>query len=76
MALKVIGSGEVVQQVFWLDARTRQCGVMLCDPSTGHERCRELAVADLVHETDGRTTKAGVELVLGNRAMVILGEAP
>lgn len=73
MTLRVIGSGEIVQQVFWLDTRTRTCGVMLFDPETDAVRCCERQVADLlVHGTGGRTTRAGVELMLGDQAGVIL----
>jgi hypothetical protein len=74
VTLKVIGSGEIVQQVFWLDTRTRTCGVMLLNPHTGYERCSERAVADLLIEARrGQVTAAdSVELILGDRAGVIL----
>lgn len=73
MTLKVIGSGEIVQQVFWLDMRTLTCGVMLLDLATNSLRCSERMVADLLVETRrGRLTAASVELILGDMANVIL----
>jgi hypothetical protein len=75
VTLKVAGSGEIVQQVFWLDTRTRTCGVMLLNPETGYERCSERPLADLIPDGSGGNGKAawaGVELYLGDRAGVIL----
>lgn len=77
MTLKVIGSGETVEQVFWLDTRTRTCGVKLRHPVTGYERCSERALADLlVAGAGGRGAgaPADVEVAVGNRAQVILGD--
>lgn len=73
MTLKVLGTGETVQQVFWLDIRSRTCGVMLRDPTTGAERGGHLLLEELaVEHAHGRTTRANVELVCGDRAQVIL----
>lgn len=73
MILRVCGSGEVVQHVFWLDLRSRTCGVRLWNPQTGHERCSERSLADfLIEGRDGATTVANVELLLGDRAEQIL----
>ena len=76
MTLKVIGSGEVVQRVFWLDLRTRTCGVHLWHPQTGQERCSERPVSDiLVQAADGAAAvRASVENILGERAEEILRE--
>lgn len=73
MTLKVIGSGEIVQQVFWLDARSRTCGVMLLNQHTNEVRCSERPVADLIIAAQGeRTSRRSVEVILGNLAGVIL----
>jgi hypothetical protein len=75
VTLKVIGSLELVQEVFWLDLRTRTCGVRLLNQQTGHERASERAVADLVLvRVDGTLTRDNVEMALGNRAQCIFGE--
>lgn len=75
MTLKVLGSGEIVEQVFWLDIRSRSCGVKLRHPVTGYERCSERMLADLLIDgSNGQTTRASVEVIVGNRAQVILGD--
>lgn len=73
MTLKVIGSGEIVQRVFWLDLRSRTCGIHLWHPGTGRERCSERPLADLLVEAaEGCTTRASVEVIIGERAEEIL----
>jgi hypothetical protein len=73
VTLKVIGSGEIVQHVYWLDLRARTCGVKLWHPDTGHERCSERPVADfLAAGAGGKMTRASVENILGERAQEIL----
>lgn len=73
MTLKVIGSGEIVQQVFWLDTRTRTCGVMLLNLNTNEVRCSERPLADLIIAgQEERTSWRSVEVVLGNMANVVL----
>ena len=73
MTLKVIGSGEIVQQVFWLDTRTRTCGVMLLNLATNEVRCSERPLADLIIAgQESRTTRRSVEVILGNMANVVL----
>lgn len=73
MTLKVIGSGEVVEEVFWFDPIRRTCGVILRDPVTGNERGEHLLLDELAIETAaGRTTRANVELAVGDRVQRIL----
>lgn len=74
MTLKVIGSGEVVEQVFWLDTRSRTCGVKLRHPETRGERCGEMMLANLEGESNGKKTRAvdKIENALGTQAHVIL----
>lgn len=73
MTLKLIGSGEIVEQVFWLDTRSRTCGVKLRNPVTSGERCCESLLANFeLQHADGRTTRASVENAMGTRAQVIL----
>lgn len=73
MTLKVIGSGEIVQRVFWLDLRSRTVGVHLWHPVNGYERCSERSIADiLVEPAVGTATRASVEVILGERAEEVL----
>jgi hypothetical protein len=73
VTLKVIGSGEIVHQVFWLDLRSRTCGVRLWNPQTDETRCSERPVSDmLIAAPDGKRSRASVENVLGDLAQVIL----
>lgn len=76
MILRVIGSGEIVEQVFWLDARTRTCGVKLRHPTTGYERCSETTLANLEGEKPGYLTRIrnprAIENAVGAQAGVIL----
>lgn len=74
MTLKVIGSGEIVQQVFWLDTRSRTCGVMLANLHTNEVRCSERPLADLIiaGQEDRTPPRRTIEVILGNLAQVIL----
>ncbi len=73
MTVKVIESGEVVQHVFWLDLRSRTCGVKLWHPHTGHERCGERRIAELVVIAGtGQRSVICAEVILGERAQEIL----
>lgn len=74
MIVKVIGSGEVVEQVFWLDLRSRTCGVKLRHPTTGYQRCSERPLADFLLPPRYAGTHIDVELVLGEQTEVILRE--
>jgi hypothetical protein len=73
VTLKVIGSGEIVQQVFWLDLRSSTCGVKLWNPQTDQSRCSERPVSDLlIAAPTGKRLRTSVENVLGDLAQVIL----
>lgn len=72
MTVKVAGSGEIVEQVFWLDTRSRTCGVKLRHPVTGYVRCSERPLADFLLPPKYAGTCVDAELVLGEEAFVIL----
>lgn len=75
MTIRVAGSNEVVEQVFWLDVETKTAGVLLKHPGTGRSRGSERPVADFfVEVAPGVKTFASAELRLANRAQVIIGE--
>lgn len=72
MTVKVAGSGEVVEQVFWLDLRQRTAGVMLRSDD-GRERCSERPLADFFIAEQPRVNRAkAIENWLGSRAQVIV----
>lgn len=72
MTLKVIGTGEVIEQVFWLDTRSRTVGVKLRQPANGGERCDHVMLASIEVEKKGKTSRTDVENAVGDRAQVVL----